>query len=129
MNHEIANRAHPTRSVLREFDLAIPAWVPLRWPFEVWAVCIHVQWFYGIARGAEAPAAELERAAAAVDWLSEAARGGRSVAAVTHGAFRRLLSSTLLNQGWTTEPGHRTYGHWSAWGFQSENCVSSCASM
>ena len=104
--------------LLRETALDVPAWLPLRWPLAVWEAAIHLQWGWRIVRGTDAPAAELERAAAAAAWLGDHARDGTTVVAVTHGVFRRLLARRLRADGWQAEPGRRGYRTWSVWGFR-----------
>ena len=107
-----------TSPLLRESEIAIPRWLPLRWPMGVWAACITLQWGYDILRGRDAAPEELARAAAAARWLVPRARDGATVVVVTHGVFRRLLARELLAEGWRGEPGRRSYRNWSAWGFR-----------
>lgn len=104
-----------TSALLREAALPVPEWLPLRWPLAVWAVAIHLRWSYGILRGADASAEELARAQDAAAWLTELARDGSTVVAVTHGVFRRLIATRLRSERWAFEPGPRRYTHWSAW--------------
>jgi broad specificity phosphatase PhoE len=117
---ESAERMAPGREItlsplLRETVLDIPAWLPLRWPLNIWESLIHLQWGYRMANKMDAPRAELARAADAARCLTGLARDGATVVAVTHGVFRRLLAGRLVSEGWQAPPGRRSYAPWSAW--------------
>ena len=104
--------------LLRETALDIPAWLPLRWPPAVWTACAQLHWGYKLLRGIDAPLEERRRAVSAAKWLGRLADDGSPVVAVTHGNFRRLLAAHLLAAGWQPDGPHRSYRHWSAWGFR-----------
>jgi broad specificity phosphatase PhoE len=103
--------------LIREMYLDLPRWVVARWPLQVWELCIHAGWLARELRGAIAPPAELRRAAEAVEWLEDAARGAATTLVVTHGAFRRVLEVRLLERGWTAGARTGGYRNWSAWPF------------
>ena len=95
-------------------EIAIdPPALPVRLPIEVWDAISFVQWTYRLWRRVDRE--EVRRARAAVDWLEQHATGGRTVCAVTHGGFRRILDVELLRRGWSAAPGARTHENWSSW--------------
>lgn len=104
--------------LLRETEVEVPGWMPLRWPVGVWEACIHLQWGYKTLRGVDAPLQERRRAASATKWLTRLAHEGSPVVVVTHGLFRRLLATHLIASGWRPEGALRSYDHWSAWAFR-----------
>jgi len=102
--------------LLRETPVEIPGWLPLRWPVSVWETCVHLNLAYRLARGIDLPPEERRRIASAAKWLTRLAHDGSPVVVVTHGLFRRLLTTHLIASGWRPEgSGLRSYDHWSAW--------------
>jgi hypothetical protein len=65
--------------------------------------------------GAKSRAEPWGRAREAAEWLEGLASGHESVVAVTHGAFRAYLATTLETRGWSRAAGRRRYRHWSVW--------------
>lgn len=109
--------------LVREVPLAIPESVRFRVPLAAWALVIHARWALDIVRGSDMSAEVLERVRAASAWCSEvlAKRGtGASLAVVTHGVVRRMLARQLVIDGWSAEPGGRSYDHWSVWRFSRD---------
>lgn len=117
---ESAQRLAPARQItrsplLREAPIGIPAWVPFRLPLAGWSALIHVRWGYQILRRIDASRADLQRAAAAVDWLNTLGNDHATIAVVTHGVFRRLMWERLRQIGWQVATARRSYSHWSVW--------------
>lgn len=102
--------------LLRESPLTIPNW-GIRMPLGVWGMLISAAWFYRIARGTDMSDAERARTSAAADWLVGMAPAKATLLAVTHGAFRRMLSNELAKRGWTCTERQGGYRTWSAWTF------------
>jgi broad specificity phosphatase PhoE len=111
-----ARRAILSSELLRESSLAIPNW-EIRMPLGLWGMLISTAWFYRIARGTDMSAAEQSRTAAAADWLLGMTSGAATLLVVTHGVFRRMLSTELRARGWTCAERAGGYRHWSAWTF------------
>lgn len=119
---ESAERLAPARPIqisplFRECKSITPAWLPFRWPLNVWLVGTGVEWMVRILRGTEASPSERQRALQASRWLTELASEHELIAVVGHGMFRRLLAKQLLRDGWSDVPGPHSYRHWSAWEF------------
>ena len=104
--------------LLREVWLVTPDLLPVRLPVEVWDWLDYMVWSLRLAR--HAMSEEVARAHEAIDWLAGHARQDRSVVAVTHGGFRRIVSANIVRRGWLPEPGPRAYHNWSAWSFRRE---------
>jgi broad specificity phosphatase PhoE len=102
--------------LLREIPLAIPN-VSGRFPLWMWGTLIHLRWSYRIARGTDASAADVARAAAAVEWLAPFSSSDTLVVVVTHGVFRRLMAKQLTLVGWKSDGRHGGYSPWSSWHF------------
>jgi broad specificity phosphatase PhoE len=100
--------------LLREFRLEPPSWVP-HLPIQAWDVISHVQWSYRLFRGARHES--VRRAEHAVEWLTQRVGDSRTVLAVTHGGFRRLVAARLESRGWRAGPERRSYTNWSIWSF------------
>jgi broad specificity phosphatase PhoE len=95
-------------------EIAIdPPALPVRLPIEVWDAISFVQWTCRLCLRADRE--EVRHPPPAVDWLEQHATGGRTVCAVTHGGFRRILDVELLRRGWSATPGARTHENWSSW--------------
>lgn len=106
--------------LLHELELVPPNIRGVRMGMVGWAVAYGVRWLVRAAlRRPHVSAAEVERARAAADWLSELAERHGSVLAVTHASFRALLSRRLLELGWRCESRRGRTSHWSAWDFSS----------
>ena len=103
--------------LMRETKPPVPHWLPLQMPPDGWRLVMGALWGLRILSGTEAPTDEMARAATAADWLTRLASEHGSVAVVTHGAFRRLVSRRLIDMGWRAEPRRRGYDHWSVWAF------------
>jgi len=117
-----AKRLAPDREIvitpiMRETPQPIPAWMRWRLPAGAWHSLVALTWFWQILRGTDATPEEIARAATAADWLTRQAREHGTVAAVTHGVFRRLVGQKLVADGWRAEPRRRGYNHWSVWPF------------
>ena len=111
-----APRAILSSDLLRESPLTIPNW-EVRMPLGFWGMLMSTAWFYRIARGTDMSPAERSRTAAATDWLLGMAGGAATLVVVTHGVFRRMLSSELRQRGWACAERNGGYRHWSAWIF------------
>lgn len=95
-------------------EIAIdPPALPVRLPIAVWDAISFVQWTYRLWRRVDRE--EVRRARTAVDWLEQHAAGSRTVCAVTHGGFRRLLDVELRRRGWSAASSPRTHENWSSW--------------
>ena len=117
---ETAARLAPMNRIVetplfRETLLDIPAWVPLRLPVSAWDGLTHVQWGFGILVNADASQRDRKRADDAIAWLQALGNSPTAIAVITHGVFRRLLATRLLEHGWHTKPGRRSYKPWSVW--------------
>lgn len=98
--------------LLCEIEIDPPA-LPTRLPIEAWDAISFAQWTYRLWRGVDRE--EVRRARAAAEWLEMHAGGGRTVCAVTHGGFRRILDVELLRRGWSVAAGRRSHDNWSSW--------------
>ena len=104
--------------LLRETPLPIPALAGVRMPMSLWALAIGMKWMREMRQpGVRSRREPWGRARQAAEWLESLAEEHESVLAVTHGAFRAYLATTLESRGWTRPPGRRRYHHWSAWKF------------
>ena len=102
--------------LLRETPLPIPALGGVRLPMSLWALAIGVTWLREMRRPeARARGEPWGRARGAAEWLESLADEHGTVLAVTHGAFRAYLATTLESRGWSRSPGRRRYHHWSSW--------------
>lgn len=121
---ESAKLLDPQRSVstsplLQELELAPPNIRGVPVPLSAWALAIGVRWMIRAAlRRAHVTPLEIQRSRDAARWLRDLADQHGSVLAVTHGAFRSLLSERLIEQGWRCETITRRSSHWSAWSFR-----------
>jgi broad specificity phosphatase PhoE len=106
-----------TSPLLRETPLHIPAFHSVRLPLSAWETMIHLSWMLRIVSRRGATAAEIERAAAAAEWLTALVGDRSPVVAVTHGAFRHLLATRLHALGWRSQSRLRGFSYWSAWSF------------
>jgi broad specificity phosphatase PhoE len=109
-------RAIRVSELLREMPLAIPLW-PTRLPFMIWDVLISARGIAQVLRGLEATGEDRARARAAIAWLEEFVDDGSTALVVTHGVFRRVLSTELRSAGWTRAGRRGGYRHWSTWSF------------
>lgn len=98
--------------LLRELKFNLPGWGP-KLPVGVWDGLHYLIWSARLL--ARARTQEMERAGLAADWVSTQAPNDGITIAVTHGGFRRLLSSKLAQRGWSVSPGPRRYHNWSVW--------------
>lgn len=117
---ESARRLAPDREPvilpsLREIELEPPRWLAIPLPMIAWEFFCFAQWSYRLARGADH--ALVQRAQSATDWLLDRAADSKSVVAVTHGAFRRIIRNRLEARGWTSEDSRMGHANWSAWSF------------
>jgi broad specificity phosphatase PhoE len=115
-----AQRLAPGRQVavsplIREIKLEPPSWIPFNLPLDVWDSFSAAQWTYRLAVGANNEFTD--RAVMGVDWLVAHASGTRTVVAVTHGGFRRILAHRLLARRWQAAAPNRSFENWSAWEF------------
>lgn len=119
-------RALTVSPLLRELPLPIPA-LPVRAPLWVWGALIHARWGIEIVRGRDVSPDARGQAELAAAWCRESGRlaPGGTIAAVTHGVFRRLLTRQLIAEGWRLERGRRGYGHWSVWRLRAESGMAS----
>jgi broad specificity phosphatase PhoE len=119
---ESAARISPGKPVeptplLREVPIPIPTLGGVCAPFPLWATVISLQWGFDILRGQDCPEEYEERVRAAVEWCEERRReAGESatLAVITHGVMRRLLTTRFCESGWAVV-GRRSYAVWSAW--------------
>lgn len=110
---------HVTPSpLLAELELAPPNIRGIRMPLIGWALSI------GIRR--HVSPAELQRAQEASQWLIDLAAEHGTVLAVTHAAFRSLLSRELIGRGWQCEIPKRRTRHWSAWSLKCTDASARC---
>jgi len=102
--------------LLRETQLPIPR-LPLRMPFTLWNVAIHARWIADILRHRESLPEARRQVEEAAAWCRDEARslGDGTLAAVTHGVFRRLLAIELEREGWRLESRAGAFGYWSVW--------------
>jgi broad specificity phosphatase PhoE len=105
-----------TSALLREAELAIPAW-PTRLPLGAWGLLITLGWGSRIVRGVEASADDRARVADAANWLAKLTADGSMAVVVTHGVFRRLLGRRLVGMGWKCRARQGGYRPWRAWSF------------
>ena len=113
-----ARRLVPTREpdvtpLLREIGIEPPRWFPTRLPITAWDS--YNFWKWSARLWLSLDHAEVRRAKQAVDWLFERAAGGRTVVAITHGGFRRILDAQLLGCGCVRKEGPLSYRNWSSW--------------
>jgi len=104
--------------LLRELDLEGPNLGGLRLPLAAWALAVGGRTLRLTLRGQYPSAAETARINNAATWLEDLAAQHSLIVAVTHGSFRRQLSTRLLQTGWQPEPGRRSLQHWSPWLFR-----------
>lgn len=90
-----------------------PPRIPL-WKFSpsTWGVLARIVWYYGYAGGEESHAESRERASEAAAYLSNKAKGGKTIFAAAHGWFNRMMRPELLARGWTCVE-DRGDKHWS----------------
>ena len=122
---ESAARLAPGRDVsehasLREIPLAVPTWVPGRWPPAVWDAFVHLSWAARIVRGTDVSAEDGRRASECAAWLSALAQEKTCVITVTHGVFRRVLARALAALDWREEQSRRDWACWSVWEFRQD---------
>ncbi len=104
--------------LLRELDLESPNQGGLRFPLAAWALAVGGRNLL-LTLGRRYPsAAEAARVNNAAAWIEELAAQHALIVVVTHAAFRRQLSTRLVQTGWQAEPGRRSLQHWSAWLFR-----------
>ena len=97
---------------LREVPLVIPT-LRLSVPVVVWEALIHAAW---LLRGMDSTEDHRAQTRAAADEMERLASGGRTVVAVTHGAFRVYLAREVERRGWRRgSAGRRSYRPWSSW--------------
>jgi hypothetical protein len=120
---ESARRLAPDREPLVSpllCELAIdPPALPLRLPIEVWDALSFAQWTYRLWRKVDRD--ETRRARDAAGWLENHAAGGRTVLAITHGGFRRILDAELLRRRWMRSTGRRGHENWSNWSYARDH--------
>ncbi|HKQ79621.1 MAG TPA: hypothetical protein VJ810_38365 [Blastocatellia bacterium] len=104
--------------LLRELDLECPTLGGLRLPLPAWAIAVGGRIMLLTLLRKYPSEAEASRINNAAVWLEELAAQYSLIVAVTHGSFRRQLSSRLAQTGWEAEPGRRSLQHWSAWLFR-----------
>ena len=117
-----ARRLRPGREpeicpLLREITLDPPLWLRVPLPILLWDVACHTMVSYRIWRDTDHE--QVQRAREAAAWLVQRATTGRTIVAVTHGGFRRLLDAQLRRRGWERTPGVRSYENWSTWTYVS----------
>lgn len=102
-------------ALLREIRLEPPRWIPFRLPIEAWDAFSHAHWSYRLLVGTSHEF--VRRADAAAEWLEQQARAAKSIVAVTHGGFRRILARSLVRRGWRAGALARQGRHanWSSW--------------
>jgi len=102
--------------LLREVPLRVPA-LSIRAPYFLWGAFIRMTWLLDIARGRDTAVGARQQVASAAAWCAQTAREAPrgSVAIVTHGVVRRLLTHQLAAHGWQTAGWHVDYRHWSVW--------------
>lgn len=113
-----AQRIAPDREpaiseLLCELYLDPPRWKSIRLPIEVWDAISFAQWSWRLWRRVERN--EVRRAREAVHWLEQHALPTRTVLAITHGGFRRILDHQLRDRGWRVLSARRTHRNWSSW--------------
>ena len=108
-------RAVTIRPELRELNIRAHALLPIPLPLLVWGTLDFALWTVRMAVGGENEGTR--RADAAAAWLMEAAAGGRTVLAVTHGAIRRLIDLRLRARGCKAIAGPRGYANWGSWSY------------
>ena len=119
---ESAHRIAPSRiivqtALLRESNLPIPSWLPIRLPVAAWDALIHIQWGVQILQRADTSIDDLRRAEQVLTWLGNQEQFNGAVAVVTHGVFRRILANRAVKLGWTELTRRRSYKYWSVWSF------------
>jgi broad specificity phosphatase PhoE len=102
---------------LRELSLDPPVWIPLPLPIAAWGTMSFVRWSTKLALGSGD--AVMRRAEEAAGVLAEAAATSDSVAVMTHGAIRRLVTAALLRRGYAAISRDGGYANWSCWTLQS----------
>jgi broad specificity phosphatase PhoE len=115
-----AKRLVPARDpdvspLLREIFIDPPRWVPVRLPIHYWDLYNYAKWSFRLRLALDHE--EVRRARQAVDWLLERARGPKTLVAITHGGFRRILDAQLLAHGCQRVPGPLSYRNWSTWSY------------
>lgn len=113
-----ARRIAPDREpaiseLLCELFLDPPEWKRVRLPIHIWDAISFCQWSWRLWRRVEHE--EMRRARAAAEWLETHALPARTVLAITHGGFRRILDVELLDRGWRRLSSRRTHENWSSW--------------
>jgi broad specificity phosphatase PhoE len=117
-----ARRLAPGRTIaptplLREIQLGAPTWVRVPVPIIVWDVLHYLRWSYQLFR--KVSSADIQRAEAAIDWLTAQVDEDSTAVVITHGSFRRLLAARLEEKGWRPGAERRSYDNWSSWSFRS----------
>lgn len=95
-----------------EAPLPPPRLVGLRLTPRKWGVAARTSWWFGFSHGEESRRAAEMRADDAVDFVENAAAGGRSVLVCGHGWFNRMMRPVLLARGWRCVRDGRD-GYWS----------------
>ena len=114
-----ALRADATSSpLLREAALPIPTLFGARLPMMLWAMATALGGFLAMRRGEWPLAEDRLRSREAADWLESRSAEVNSIVAVTHGAFRRLLSDELRARSWKESARSGGHRHWSVRTFQ-----------
>jgi broad specificity phosphatase PhoE len=103
-----------TSPLLREAPPAIPD-LPVRLPLLLWNTLITISWSLRVLQRRDASQEDLQRAADAVTWLESLSPPAATLAIVTHGVFRRLLTNQLARSGWNVQTARRSYRWWSVW--------------
>lgn len=100
--------------LLREAKLEIPECFGLRLPLVLWGPLIGLRWVRSN------PKPDAKRGGEAAMWLASLAREHGTVAAITHGAIRRVIADALIADGWSCAvPKKQSWREWSAWELMS----------
>ena len=99
--------------LLREAMLPAPTLFGARLPLTMWAVVTAAHGYFAMRRGAWPLAEDKQRSIDAADWLERESTPHKAIVAVTHGAFRRLLSDELRTRGWKESARSGGHGYWS----------------
>jgi broad specificity phosphatase PhoE len=108
-------REYAVSPLIREIKLESPSWIPVPLPLDAWDTICGWQWTYRLALGLDH--AFVERGVHAANWLVEHAGARRTVVAVTHGGFRRIVAKRLQLFGWKAAGSNMSFANWSAWSF------------